>query len=145
MIQQNYEELSLELSKDVTPKEDLLDQITKIGFPKEIVEMALKYNTNDMEKTVDYLLSLQSNINFASTLEAITSQFFDGPSTSSGSADVDALKEKFKKRIKTDLEEREALERFSEDVSAESDDHLDLTLIQEENILIEYKKFLNID
>lgn len=145
MLQDNYEQLSIELSEEVKPEPDLLDQITKIGFPKEIVEMALKYNTNDMEKTVEYLLSLQSNNNFASTLEMLTSQLLDGASTSSGSADVNDLKEKFKKRIKTDLEEREALERFSEDVSAEGDDHLDLALVQEENILIEYKKFLNID
>lgn len=145
MLQENYEQLSQELAEEVTPEPDLLDQITKIGFPKEIVEMALKYNTNDMEKTIEYLLSLQSNNNFGSTLETLTNQLLAGPSTSSGSADVDDLKEKFKKRIKTDLEEKEALERFAEDVSAESDDHLDLALVQEEAILIEYKKFLNIN
>lgn len=145
MLHKNYEELSLELAKNIIPEPNLLDEITKIGFPKEIVEMALKYNSNDMEKTVEYLLSFQSNDDFSSHLNAIATQLLDAPSTSSGSADVDALKEKLKKKIKNDLEEKEALERFSEDVSAESDDHLDLTLIQEENILIEYKKFLNID
>lgn len=147
MLQDNYEQISQELSEEVTPEPDLLDEITKIGFPKEIVEMALKFNANDMEKTVEYLLSLQSNNNFASTLETLTNQLLGegGPSTSSGSSDINAIKEKFKERIKTDLEEKEALERFAEDVSAESDDHLDLALVQEEAILIEYKKFLNIN
>lgn len=145
MLQDNYEQLSREISEAVTPAPDLLDQITKIGFPKEIVEMALRYNVNDMEKTVEYLLSLQSNNNFASTLETLTNQLMDGGASTSSGGDVNLLKEKFKERIKTDLEEKKALERFSEDVSDESDDHLDLALVQEENILIEYKKFLNID
>lgn len=37
----------------------------------------------------------------------------------------------------------QAFERFSEDISPDDDDHLDLPLLQEENLLNEYKRFLD--
>lgn len=45
----------------------------------------------------------------------------------------------FSQNVKYDFQ---AFSRFSEDISAEDDDHLDLPLLQEREILAEYKRYL---
>lgn len=70
-----------------------------------------------------------------------------GASTSNPSSQAFSnLKEtisKTKNLLEQKQNEAEAFKRFKEDINSDEDDYLDLPLIQEENLVLEYKRALN--
>lgn len=127
-----------ELEGSIVPAKNVCEQMMAMGFDQEMVKMALKNCTNDMEKAIESLLKMQSDGSYFSAFEEllknlpIPSDLNAGPSTSSA----------ITTELRDTANEMKAFERFSEDIQSTDDDYLDLPLIQERSLLDEYKNLL---
>lgn len=153
MLQSNTEDLIQNLpiysSEPESINDTLLNEFMKMGFDEQTVRLALESSHNDSEKAINFLLKTFDNhddIN-AKIQELVNSNSNSNtePSTSSGAAfdggDATVLS-KFLKKAHEEIDSMSAYNRFSEDVSSNDDDYLDLPLLQEEQFLAEYKRFL---
>lgn len=91
-MQENQSALQEELTREIVPSESLREKMVAMGFHAEIIDMALKKSTNEMDAAVEELLRLQANGTYenvlsgllqaaASTIDLASGQ--SGPSTSS--------------------------------------------------------------
>lgn len=110
-----------------------------------MVRVALETTANNMEKALDFLVRIFGNEEelvkqmerISEVAKGIVSD--DTPSTSSG---ISSLVNTALDKVKNEMESLKAYERFNEDLSSNEQDYLDLPLVQEEQILAEYKRFL---
>lgn len=91
-MQENQSALQDELSREIVPSSGLREKMLAMGFHAEIIDMALKNSTNQMDAAVEELLRLQADGTYEETLSkllpSVASQIdlspsMDGPSTSS--------------------------------------------------------------
>lgn len=91
-MQENQPALQEELSREIVPSKGLREQMLAMGFHAEIIDMALKNSTNQMDAAVEELIRLQANGTYENILSNLTqlaastidlSSSHDGPSTSS--------------------------------------------------------------
>ncbi|BFG01733.1 NEDD8 ultimate buster 1 [Drosophila madeirensis] len=148
MLQKNSAELLAALpDKSVTPAdESQMAALQQLGFDDATIRAALECTGNDVEKSIEFLLqALQSEDKLQETLELATklanASAVDRPSTSSqahNSSIIDVVLNK----ARDELESLKAYERFNSDINQTDQDHLDLPLIREEQLLCEYRRLL---
>ncbi|KAK4886374.1 hypothetical protein RN001_002645 [Aquatica leii] len=97
---------------------DLIPELEAAGFDQEMAKKALKKYGGDIMKAADELLSNNGIVDF------------------DDDEDDETIKQKQKMK-------EEAFARLAQDISMVDDDHLDLTLQQEEQFLKEYMSLLN--
>ncbi|XP_047998416.1 NEDD8 ultimate buster 1-like [Leguminivora glycinivorella] len=121
----------------VEPDNKLVAELEAMGYSAEDAKDALKRSHNHISGAVDLLVAgkLQPR-------EAMDTTDAGNPSTSTAST---AKKEKHGKRKKDDKKKREreqALNRLTSVIQNEEDDHLDTSLVDEEDFLAQYKSLL---
>ncbi|XP_067636364.1 NEDD8 ultimate buster 1 [Eurosta solidaginis] len=145
LLQTNSDELMQNLPpKDTSVENELMEQLKQLGFSEDLVRVALETSQNNMDKALDFLVKtfgseedlLQQMNRIAETAANLTGM--DGPSTSSG---INSLVSMAMSKVNNEMESLKAFERFNEDITSNEQDYLDLPLLQEEQILAEYKRF----
>lgn len=97
---------------------------------------------NDLDAAIDSLLSMQNNGGLPEQLLSLIDEF-PSTSSSSSSSNSDSTAEKLRKKIKMSVDELKAYESIKTDINdMEDDDHLNISLEQEESLLKQYKKVL---
>ncbi|XP_053950530.1 uncharacterized protein LOC128858361 [Anastrepha ludens] len=145
LLQTNSDELLQSLPKKENADSDILEQLKELGFNEEIVRVALETTQNDPGKALDFLVKIFGNeedlLKQISRIAEATKEIVgdDTPSTSSG---LSSLASTAMDKVKNEIESLRAYERFNEDLTSNGQDYLDLPLLQEEQILAEYKRFL---
>ncbi|XP_014102311.1 NEDD8 ultimate buster 1 isoform X1 [Bactrocera oleae] len=146
LLQTSSDELLKNLPKKENADTDLLEQLKQLGFNEDMVRVALETTSNNMENALDFLVKIFGNEEeLVKQLERITEAGKiviagdDTPSTSSG---IGSLVNTALGKVKDEMESLKAYERFNEDLTSNEQDYLDLPLLQEEQILAEYKRFL---
>lgn len=79
MLQNNKTGLQQKASEDFIADSKIVDLMTKMGFHPQIVDMSLRYASNNMDEAVDMLLRMQSDGTYEDLLTSI------GGSTSNAS------------------------------------------------------------
>ncbi|ALC48542.1 CG15445 [Drosophila busckii] len=140
---------AVELSNDLpdTPSADALQLATllQLGFPEAAARAALESTRNQLEQATDFLLkSLQSEEELMETVERImnlASGDASAASTSQGSA-IGGLMDSVLQKAQAELTAYHAYKRLHADLTHNEQDYLDLPLVQEEQLLLEYRKLL---
>lgn len=116
----------------------MLIQLKGLGFHESEVQLALESTGNNMESALEFLAQTQNNeTDLRALIERLqNSDFFSGPSTSSG---ANTLSNNFIQKLEKEIESLQAYRRFQEDTTINEYDYLDLPLFHEEQILQEYK------
>lgn len=101
-----------------------------MGFPEQLARIALENVQNDPQKALDFLLQMQGEGSVDELFEKLASQqsllsMNQGASTSS---QLD--------------ESTKAYDRFVEDIDFVDEEHLDLPLEEEEELIAQYKSLL---
>ncbi|XP_022208665.1 NEDD8 ultimate buster 1 [Drosophila obscura] len=119
--------------------------LQQLGFDDATIRAALECTGNDVERSIEFLLqALQSEEKLKETLELATKLANDGgdrPSTSS-QAQNSSIIDFVMAKARDELESLKAYERFNSDINQTDQDHLDLPLIREEQLLCEYRRLL---
>ncbi|XP_004523948.1 NEDD8 ultimate buster 1 [Ceratitis capitata] len=145
LLQMNNDELAKEVPQKAKADSEICTQLKTLGFNEEMVRVALEANANNLEKSLDFLVKASGNEEelaeqMQRMVEAASNVVDDNaPSTSSGAS---ALVQTALKKFKQEMKFLNAYKRFNEDLTNNDDDYLDLPLVQEEQILAEYKRFL---
>ena len=113
-----------------------------LGFDAELAKKILKNTSNDLDSAIEALLDLQNVDNIPAQLLSLIDEVMPSTSGASNRAQGASLVDKIKKKVKMTLEEQEAYEMLKEDLEMEDDDYLNITLNQEEQLLIQYKNVL---
>ena len=144
MLQNQNSELAAEVASVTKPKKGLIDQLISFGFDEQLSSQILKMTNNDLDAAIDSLLNFQNGGLIPEQLMSLLDESL--PSTSGATDAVDAGKssaDKLKEKIKMSVEQHKAFERLKTDINdMEDDDHLNISLIQEETLLKQYKKVL---
>lgn len=149
LLQQQPLELQRQWEADFLPDAATADAMVAMGFERALVETALRIADNRMDRAMEVIVCLQVDAatyseESARSLEALMS---NAGTTSSTSNATEEAAQKMRERAAQKLERRmvadEALGRLAEDLDEADDDHLDLPLEQETNVLAEYKRYLN--
>lgn len=109
--------------------------------------MALETNQNILDNAIDFLIKLNgSESELLSTMERmteaagkLTSSDFNGPSTSTG---VNSIMQTALAKAQKEMESLRAYERFADEMPDNEHDYLDLPLVHEEQLLAQYKRYL---
>lgn len=141
MLQNHKSELTVEVAKLVKPKKNLIEKLINFGFDESLSASILKMNGNDLDAAIDSLLNMQNGGIPEQLLSLIDN---DVPSTSGSSTESGTAVERLRKKIKLSAEELKAFESIKTDINdMEDDDHLNISLDQEESLLKQYKKVLS--
>ncbi|XP_055845263.1 NEDD8 ultimate buster 1 [Episyrphus balteatus] len=144
MLQSNTEALIEALpTTPQTVDETLFDELKKMGFDEKTVRLALESTMNNSEKAMEFLLKTFENQNeLSATIQQLVNAT-SGASTSTGAVSGESsIVGKFLKKAQREIDSMSAYNRFNEDISPNENEYLDLPLVQEEQILAEYKRFL---
>lgn len=114
-----------------------------MGFDEELAKTILKNTSNDLDSAIEALLDLQNVDNIPVQLLSLIDEVMPSTSGASNRAQGSSLVDKIKKKVKMTLEEQEAYEMLKEDLEMDDDDYLNITLNQEEQLLIQYKNILS--
>lgn len=141
MLQEQPEQLRQSMLDDFVADTEALNTMKTMGFNEEIIKMALKASTNDMNRAVEMMLKMQNDGTYSALLSQLIDNAVSGaPTTATSSTCISAA---LKKKADIQLKAMEAFARFSEDISTEDDTHLDMPLVQEQEVLNEYKRYLS--
>ncbi|ALC44710.1 CG5111 [Drosophila busckii] len=144
---------SVELRNDLpdAPSADPLQLATllQLGFPEAVARAALESTHNSLEQATDFLLkSLQSEEELMETVERIIQLASGGEaaaSTSQGTAlagGMSPLMDLVLQKAKSELTAYQAYKRLHADLTHNEHEYLDLPLVREEQLLLEYRKLL---
>lgn len=152
LLNTNADELSRSLPPPQTADTEILTQLQQLGFSEEMARVALETTQNSLDKAIEFLIKTHgSETELLSAMERISTsaaaaasaivanQDNEGPSTSSG---VSSLVSKTLEKAQKEMESLKAYKRFTEEMPDNEHDYLDLPLVQEEQILAEYKRLL---
>lgn len=149
---------------EIAPNKSLREQMILMGFPAQIVDLALKNITNEsMDSAIEELMRLQSDGTYDQMLDTLldtmdavagTSNNSNDPSTSfrkqmKNEKDVSLTEQPPDRNKKHNIHKLflhllQAYKRFTEDVDTEDDDYLDLPLTQERQLISQYKNLVDI-
>lgn len=127
-----------------------------IGFREDMARLALETSHNDIDKSVDFLIRTFTNENeLLATMEEVakkseqaaicitaSSEVSVNPSTSTAAAPNNNIFRNVMRKAKSEIESLQAYKRFNKDLPENENDYLDLSLIQEEQLLTDYKRLL---
>lgn len=143
LLQNHTEELSRQLPLDGAVNIDLMQQLQQLGFSESRVRVALETTRNNLESAIDFLVKMyiDEEEDLSKFIERMTTVATDqgAPSTSTG---LNNLAQQIVEKATKEIESLNAYNRFKQDFIANDLDYLDLPLIQEEQILAEYKHLL---
>lgn len=144
MLQSNTEALIQALpSAPQTIDETLLNELKKMGFDDQTVRLALETTKNNSGKAIDFLLKTFENKNdLTATIQQLVSTTAEASTSSGATSGSSSVMGKFLKKAQQEIDSMSAYNRFHEDLSPNENEYLDLTLVEEEQILAEYKRFL---
>ncbi|XP_055628202.1 NEDD8 ultimate buster 1-like isoform X2 [Toxorhynchites rutilus septentrionalis] len=159
-LQTNEADLKRELIDATIPPKKLIAKLADLGFKKDAAQAALKQTINNYEEAVELLINArrseendtpdspvdeQSPSTSSSTRSMTTDETSGGESDECPNSLSPACK-RSKSSQDTKAEMMEILyQSFSKDMDTNSDTYLDVPLIEEANILNEYKKMLNME
>ncbi|KAH8363681.1 hypothetical protein KR084_013010 [Drosophila pseudotakahashii] len=157
LLQHHSDDLRANLPATPAVDESLLSTLQQLGFSATTARAALETTDNDFRKSIEFLLkSFVSEAELLGVIEAMTKLMEDlGPSGSnrgsSGNSSTTPLvnlsgsKTRLVKSVlsqaKSQIESYNAYKRFN-DLTDINSHYLDLPLVQEEQILIEYRNLL---
>ncbi|XP_061396692.1 NEDD8 ultimate buster 1 [Musca vetustissima] len=152
LLNTNAEELSRSLPPPQTADSEILTQLQQLGFTEDMARVALETTQNSLDKAIEFLIKTHgsetelltameriSTSAAAAASDMVANQDNEGPSTSSG---VTSLVTKALDKAQKEIESLKAYKRFTEEMPDNEHDYLDLPLVQEEQILVEYKRLL---
>ncbi|XP_030379452.1 NEDD8 ultimate buster 1 [Scaptodrosophila lebanonensis] len=165
MLQNRPDELRNSLPVVPAADERQLRSLQKLGFDAKAARVALETTQNDIDLAIVFLLKafeseeeLRSTVDRMSRLieEGLTgatgaATISDQPSTSSAASQQSqlfdsprsrALIESVLHKAKAEMESYKAYNRFNADLTHSDQDYLDLPLVQEEQLLAEYRNLL---
>lgn len=139
LLQNNPESLRSEVytdfNADVQVDQALIDQMVQMGFPEPVVRMALENAQENPQEALDFLLQMQGEGNIDELLKKLAAKkkkksstnVNDGASTSTD----------------TRIEESDkAYDRFTEDLKHVDEAYLDMPLLEEADLIIQYMRLL---
>lgn len=131
ILQTNPDSLVDEISHN-TIDQNLIDEMTKMGFPRELAKIALENVQNDPQKALDFLLQMQGEGSVDDLFEKLAGQSSNlGVNAGASTSTFRQLHESSK-----------AYDRFVEDIDFVDEEHLDLPLEEEEELIAQYKSLL---
>lgn len=148
MLQSSAEELKHNLPPAPQADNEILSQLQQLGFSEEMARVALETTENSLDNAIEFLMKMYGNETelanamdriTAAAAAALTNDNYGGPSTSSG---ANSLVTKALDKAQKEMESLKAYDRFTEEMTDNEQDYLDLPLVQEEQILAEYKRLL---
>lgn len=141
LLQSGQSELKAELLNVIKPSQELVDQLTSLGFSKTIVETVLKMHINDFQPALDALIEMQRN----NVIPQEILNLANPASTSSTSCDPANLEQKAVEREERQLAEEAAFDELRTDLDHldDDDEYLTFTLEKEEALLAQYKAALS--
>uniref|UniRef100_A0A1A9WA10 UBA domain-containing protein n=1 Tax=Glossina brevipalpis TaxID=37001 RepID=A0A1A9WA10_9MUSC len=142
LLQNHPEELSRKLPSHRSADIELMQQLQQLGFSESYVRIALETTRNNLERAIDFLIKMYTDEeDLAKFVERMTTIAAEqgAPSTSTG---LNSLAQRIAQRAMNEIESLNAYNRFKQDFIDNEMDYLDLPLIQEEQILEEYKHLL---
>ncbi|KAH8382832.1 hypothetical protein KR009_005504 [Drosophila setifemur] len=156
LLQRHSEDLRANLPTSPPVDESLLSTLQQLGFHLPSARAALETTNNDFKKSVEFLLkSFASETELMGLISAMTKLLEDHAPSGSNRTSANssspflnlsgsklALIETVLNQAKTEMKSYVAFERFNGDLSGNSSDYLDLPLVQEEQILSEYRQLL---
>lgn len=97
MLQNNKTGLQQKASEDFIADSKIVDLMTKMGFHPQIVDMSLRYASNNMDEAVDMLLRMQSDGTYEDLLTSIggstsNASLFTAATTSTGESATQSFK-----------------------------------------------------
>ncbi|XP_017079863.2 NEDD8 ultimate buster 1 [Drosophila eugracilis] len=156
LLQHHSNDLRANLPATPPVDESLLSTLQQLGFPATSARTALETTENDFRKSMEFLLkSFVSEDELLAVIEAMQKLLKDqGPSSSNRgtgnsstpllnlSATELALIQSVLVKAKSEMESYNAFKRFNEDLAENNSHYLDLPLVQEEQVLNEYRHLL---
>ncbi|XP_065364111.1 NEDD8 ultimate buster 1-like [Calliphora vicina] len=148
LLQTGADELRHNLPPAATADDDILSQLKQLGFNEEMARMALETTENSLDNAIEFLMKLYGNETelvaamdrmTAVAASVVANDNYGGPSTSSG---ANSLITKALDKAQKEMESLKAYNRFTEEITDNEQDYLDLPLVQEEQFLAEYKRLL---
>ncbi|KAL7744191.1 hypothetical protein ACLKA6_009164 [Drosophila palustris] len=124
-----------------------LAALLQLGFLEPAARAALESTRNNLTQATDFLLkAIQSEEELLQTVERVTqlaTMDIDGmASTSQGAGPAPALIDTVLQKAKAEIDAYQAYKRLHADLSGNEQDYLDLPLLQEEQLLAEYRNLL---
>lgn len=101
-----------------------------MGFPEQLARIALENVQNDPQKALDFLLQMQGEGSVADLFEKLAART-SLPTINEGASTSSQL-----------VESTRAYDRFVEDIDFVDEEHLDLPLEEEEELIAQYKSLL---
>lgn len=158
LLQNHSEELRANLPAALPVDESLVSTLQQLGFQPTSARAALETTDNDFPKAVEFLLkSFASKTELLGVIRAMTKLLEDhAPSGSNRATNNNSASSPFANlsgskltlvqaalsQAKTEMETYTAFKRFNEDIAENHPDYLDLPLVQEAQILTEYRQLL---
>ncbi|XP_017052858.2 NEDD8 ultimate buster 1 [Drosophila ficusphila] len=157
LLQRHSDELRANLPAAPPPvDESLLSTLEQLGFQAQAAQAALETTGNDFGKCMEFLMKSFTNekdlLAFIETIKKLVEQ--NGPSgskktrTNSSTSVVNLSTSKLSliqsalAKAKSEMETYNAFKRFNKNLSENNSNYLDLPLVQEEQILSEYRRLL---
>ncbi|XP_058054773.1 NEDD8 ultimate buster 1 [Anopheles bellator] len=160
-LQNNRDALQAKLTRCTVPDTKLLQLLVGLGFPEEAARVALKTTANVYDRAAEFLISNVANggvyselLTRAIEVDAETASPADSEPAASSSKRRSAPRgnipatsasqcseEKRQKKEMLDL----LFKSFTKDIETSPDVYLDLSLVEEANLLEQYKKLLAMD
>ncbi|KAH8360208.1 hypothetical protein KR093_011396 [Drosophila rubida] len=151
LLRQHADELRRNLPASVAADEQLLYTLGELGFKLPTARAALETTRNDMDRAIDFLLKslpneqeLNSLIGLMTRLTAPSGEGASGSEQPAVTPSKLTLIQSILSKASSELESYSAYKRFHEDLPENEQDYLDLTLEQEEQILNEYRRLLEL-
>lgn len=151
LLQTNSAELrgSLPASQSVDAVQ--MAALLQLGFKEPAARAALESAENNLERAADFLLkAIQSEKELLQTVERIAKLANGGVSELNGASTSQAAKgapssfliDAVLQKAKAEVEAYQAFNRLNADLTNADQDYLDLPLLQEEQLLAEYRNLL---
>jgi len=156
LLQRRSDDLRANLPATPPVDESLLSTLQQLGFPAASAQAALETTVNDFRKSIEFLLkSFVREEELLGVIEAMTKLLEDlGPSGSNrgnnhnttplvnlSTSKINLIKSVLT-QAKSEMESYNAFKRVNDEFSEINSHYLDIKLVQEEQVLIEYRSLL---
>lgn len=143
MLQTDGDELRRQFEADFVPDPSATDALVAMGFDRQMAEEALRSVGNNVDGAMDELVRLVEDGGVeGEEYRQLVADMAAASTTASEEEKLEAAK-RLADRAERDQAKQEAFDRLAEDIDDTDDDHLDLALVQEANVLAEYRRFLD--
>ncbi|EDW65646.1 NEDD8 ultimate buster 1 [Drosophila virilis] len=149
LLQTNSAELRATLLESQSADAVQLAALLQLGFTEPAARAALESAQNNLEQATDFLLkAIQSEEELLQTVERVTQLATNGIGNDAASTSQAAMSptgsliDAVLQKAKAEMEAYQAYKRLHADLTHSDQDYLDLPLLQEEQLLAEYRNLL---